>query len=169
MAMKVSDMPLFLRRNEIDGFIAWAPHPTRAVAQGFGHELLTSHDIMPGHQCCVLVTRESTLKNDSEIASKVLQVYLEAYEWFRNNPAESMEMLVKNTGIAEDTVLESLKLVSYPNPPFVNVPSMEMLARALIENDLIKTIKAEDVVPFVNSLYRPELLEKLTGTKRPGT
>ena len=29
-AMKVSDMPIFLQKGEIDGFIAWAPHPARA-------------------------------------------------------------------------------------------------------------------------------------------
>ena len=102
--MKVSDMPLFLQKGEIDGFIAWAPHPTRAVDLGYGHQILTSHDILPEHQCCVLVTKGEMLKKDPETVRKVVKIYLKAYEWFINNQDEAVAMMAKNTGMKEEVI-----------------------------------------------------------------
>ncbi|MCL1940108.1 MAG: ABC transporter substrate-binding protein [Desulfovibrionaceae bacterium] len=167
MSMKVSDMPLFLDKKEIDGFIAWAPHPSRAVALGYGHELLTSHDMMPGHQCCVLLTTEKTLKEDPETVEALLKVYLEAYRWFLDNQDESVAIMAKSTGMDENIVRAALKTVKYPYPPFVNTASMKSMAADLIEQDKIVNVKVADLDAFIKSLYRPELLEKLTNTKAP--
>ena len=166
-AMKISDMPLFLQKNEIDGFIAWAPHPARAVEDKLGHELLTSHDMMPGHQCCVLVTKESALRGDPETANIVLKVYLDAYKWFLDNQEESLQLLAKSTGMAEDIVRQALKTVVYPYPPYCNVASMQSMLRNLIETDKIAPIQEADLAFFTQDLCRLELLEKITGTTRP--
>jgi NitT/TauT family transport system substrate-binding protein len=165
--MKVADMPLFLQHGEIDGFIAWAPHPTRAAEHGFGHKLLTSHDMMPGHQCCVLVTRKDTLRNDLETVSVVLKIYLDAYKWFLDNQNESVKMMAKATGMSEAIVRKALKTVKYPDPPYCNMASMRAMAQGLIETDKITSVKAADLSPFMKSLYHPELLEKFSGARQP--
>jgi NitT/TauT family transport system substrate-binding protein len=157
MAMEVADMPLFLKNGEIDGFIAWAPHPAKAVAQKYGHELLTSQNMMPGHQCCVLVTTESILDEDPETANKLLQVYLDAYKWFMDNQDESVKLLAKNTGIAEDIIRQALPTVNYSYPPYCNESSLQTMAQSLIETGRI-TLKEEDLEPFLESLYQPQLL-----------
>jgi len=166
-AMKVSDMPLFLQQGEIDGFIAWAPHPARAVERRFGHELLSSQAIMPGHQCCVLVTRADTVQNDPDTVNKLLRAYLDAYRWFLDNQDETVKMMAKAIGIQENIVRAALKTVKYPYPPYCNVASMRSMARGLVETDKITTVKAADLAPFIQDLYRPELLEKISGAKQP--
>jgi NitT/TauT family transport system substrate-binding protein len=166
VTMDVSDMPLFLHRKEIDGFIAWAPHPARAVDQKYGHELLTSHSMMPGHQCCVLVTKESTMQDDPETVNKLLKVYLDAYEWFLGNQDESIKLMAKNTGMPESVVRHALDTVRYNYPPYCNMASIQSIAHSLIETGRIAT-KEEDMVPFIKSLYHPQLLENISGTKQP--
>jgi NitT/TauT family transport system substrate-binding protein len=41
--------------NVFNGYIAWEPTPSQGVIQANGSVLATSHDILPNHQCCVLV------------------------------------------------------------------------------------------------------------------
>lgn len=164
--MKVSDMPIFLQKGEIDGFIAWAPHPARAVDLGYGHQILTSHDILPDHQCCVLVTKGEMLKKNPETARKVLQVYLKAYEWFLANQDESVEIMVRVTGMKEEVIREAMKTVKYPFPPFCNVPSLKLMVDGLVESGKIQKGNITSVDNFISDLYQPALLEEQVGKKQ---
>jgi NitT/TauT family transport system substrate-binding protein len=166
--MKVADMPLFLQKREIDGFIAWAPHPARAIDHLIGHALLTSHDMSPSHQCCVLATKESTLQGDPETVTTLLKVYLDAYRWFLDNQEEAIQLLVKNIGMSEDVIRQAIKTVNYPYPPYCNVASLQRMVRGLLATDGIPPMEDDELAPFLKSLYRPELLESVSGTGRPG-
>jgi len=164
-SMKVSDMPIFLQKGEIDGFIAWAPHPARAVDLKYGHELLTSHDVFPGHQCCVLVTKGALLKEDAKTVRTVLQTYLEAYQWFRGHTDEAIQMVMKNTGMSEQVVRNAMKTVQYPDPPYVDLPSMKQMAKGLVESGKLQAKMISDMDGFMNTLYQPQLLQELLGKK----
>ena len=158
--MKVSDMPIFLKKGEIDGFIAWAPHPSRAVALGYGHILLTSADILPGHQCCVLVAKGELLQKDPETVRKVMSAYMEAFDWFRAHRDEAIAMMAKYTGMDEKVVRMALKSVVHPYPPYADVPSMKMMADGLVKGGKIQKGVIKDMDQFVAGLYRPEFLDK---------
>ena len=162
MSMKVSDMPLFLDKGEIGAFISWEPHTARAVANGFGKIMYTSHDMMPGHQCCVLATLEKTVKEDPELVKTFLKVYLEAYKWYLENPDEACKMVMKATGMTEDVVRTAMKGVLYPAVPHVNVESVASMVEGLIATKKITAIKKEEISGFVQALYNPTFLNDLT-------
>ena len=165
MSMKVSDMPLFLDKGEISAFVAWQPHCARAVANNFGKILYTSHEMMPGHQCCVLAALQSTVKKDPELVKTFMKVYLEAYKWYLENPDESCKMVMKATGMTEDVVRTAMKGVLYPPVPYVNDKSIAYMVEGLIATKKITAIKKEQIADFVNDLYNPSFLEALTTTK----
>jgi NitT/TauT family transport system substrate-binding protein len=165
-SMKVSDMPIFLQKGEIDGFIAWAPHPARTVDLKYGHELLVSHDIYPEHQCCVFVAKGALVKNDKELVRTVLQTYLEAYNWFLGHKEEAVAIVMKNTGMSESVIRTSMSTVKYPDPPFCNVASIKMMAEGLIDSGKIQKGAITDLDGFLKEMYRPQLLEELTGKKQ---
>jgi len=162
VVMEVSDMPTFLKEKEIDGFIAWEPHPSKALDQKAGHELLTSRDMMSGHQCCVLATLEDTLRSDPETVDRVLGVYLDAFGWIEENRAEAIKLMAKNTGMTEEIVHRALEGVSHSFPPYCNTESMRAMAQGLVEASRM-TIKEEELDSFVDGLYRPEFLDKIFG------
>lgn len=166
MTMKVSDMPLFLSKGEIDGFIAWAPHPSRAVSQGFGHILLNSHEMMPGHQCCVLITTDKMLKDDNDTVKKIVKIYLDAYKWCLDNQKEAIAMVAQATGMTEDVVADAMKTVKYPFPPYPDIPSMEKMAIGLIETGKMTTVTLDGVKKFVEGIYRPEILNSLVNSPK---
>jgi len=164
--IEVTDMPVFLKKGEIDGFIAWAPHPAYAVSQKLGHELLTSGDILPGHQCCVLAAMEDSVKNGRDTVYKVLEVYLDAYVWFLENPEESIEIMVKTTGINEKIIHRAISTVNYTYPPYCNADSIKSMARSLAEAGRI-IINTDTPDTFVESIYLPELMDAITAGGRP--
>jgi len=159
-------MPDALQKKEIQGFIAWAPHPAKAVALGIGRELLTSHDMMPGHQCCVLATRENVIADSPETVDDLLKAYLEAYRWFLANQDESIRMMAKETNMDEAIIRRALATVQYLDPPWCDTDSMEKIAQGLIE---AKKDEAGEINPaaFIRDLYRPERLEAISNARRP--
>lgn len=157
--MKVSDMPIFLKKGEIDGFIAWEPHPSRSVDFGYGHILLTSADLMPGHQCCALVAQGELLKKRPEVVAKVMAAYMEAFQWFRSHRDEAIAMMVQATGMKEAIVRSALKTVKHPYPPFADVASMKVMAGGLIKGGKIQPGAVPNVDKFIKELYHPEVLE----------
>jgi len=164
-SMKVSDMPIFLQKGEIDGFIAWAPHPARTVDLKYGHELLTSHDILPEHQCCVFVAKGGLVKSDPDLVRKVLQTYVEAYKWFFEHKDEAVGIVCKATGMSEAVVRAAMKTVQYPDPPLCNVESMKLMAQGLAESGKIQKGTIADMDGFMKDLYRPQLLEEIVAKK----
>jgi hypothetical protein len=44
---------------------------------------------------------------------------------------------------------------------------MQSMAQGLIASGKITSIKEAALAPFMKSLYRPELLEKISGAKQP--
>jgi len=160
VTVDVSEMPNILENGDIDGFIAWAPYPANAVLNGVGRELLTSRDMMPDHQCCVLVTKESTLKDNRKTAKKLLEIYLDAMGWFLGHPEESRKLLAKYTGLDEAVISLAGDTVNYVYPPYCNADSMLTMAEGLVETGRI-SIDESDLATFVDSLYHPELLDEI--------
>ena len=167
MSMKVSDMPLFLQKGEIAGFIAWQPHAARAVAHNFGKIMYTSSDMMPNHQCCVLVTPAAKVKEDPELVRTFMKVYLDAYKWFLEHPEETVQMTMKVTGMSEDIIREAVKSCKYAPVPYCDVESIKAVTEGLISTRKIVSIKKDQVPQFMEELYNPSFVEELTGTKRP--
>ena len=158
--MKVSDMPLFLQKGEIDAFVAWEPHVSRAEGLGYGHVLLTSQDVLPNHQCCVLVSREKTVNADPQMAADVLDVYLEAMAWFDQNREEARRMISKATGIKAEDVAKAMERVTYPEPPYLDETSMVMLVDSLVSSKKIKKEHVPDSAAFVKNMVLRDMLEK---------
>ena len=167
MSMNVTDMPVFLQRGEINGFIAWAPHPSAAEAQKLGHELLSSRDMMAGHQCCVLATSQDFMQNEPAVVENVLDIYHDAYKWFMANTDESIKMVAKATGKSEDIIRIAINTVSYPYPPFCDRANMRNMAQNLIEIGRITSVKSAELDSFIESLYKPAMLEKISGLRQP--
>lgn len=157
--MKVSDMPIFLKKGEIDGFIAWAPHPSRSVDFGYGHILLTSAELMPGHQCCVLAAQGELLTKRPDVVKKVVAAYMEAFDWFRSHRDEAIAMMVHATGMKESIVRNAMKSVKHPYPPFADAASMKLMAAGLIKGGKIQASAVPNLDKFIKELYHPEFLK----------
>jgi NitT/TauT family transport system substrate-binding protein len=151
--MKVTDMPIYLKKGEIDGFIAWEPHCSRSVDMGYGHFLLDSHDILPGHQCCVLVVQGKLIRNEPGTVRKIMRAYMRGMGYLITHPEESKELMVKYTQLSTKVVDMALPTVKHVYPPHVNVPSLKVMAEGLIKGGKIEKTRVPDIDKFVAKSY----------------
>jgi len=156
--MSVPDMPMFLKKGEIDGFIAWSPHNVKTEKLGYGHILLTSHDILPGHQCCVLVARGELLREEPELVGKVMKAFMKAYHYEQENHDETIDLVVKYTNAPKDVVTKAWGLTPHPYPPYASIESLKMQAEGLVKGKKIQEGVIINMDQFIAEVYHPEFL-----------
>lgn len=107
------EMLTALMAGQIDGFVAWEPYPSKAVALGLGRIHSTSTEIWPNHPCCVLVVSEAFMKARPEDSLALRRAHQRATEFIRAHPDESVRLAVKFTGMDESVVKQALGRVTY--------------------------------------------------------
>uniref|UniRef100_I2PX06 ABC-type nitrate/sulfonate/bicarbonate transport system, periplasmic component n=1 Tax=Desulfovibrio sp. U5L TaxID=596152 RepID=I2PX06_9BACT len=113
------EMLTSLQAGQIDGFIAWEPYPSRAVAQGIGTVLSSSADIWPDHPCCVLAATTTLVKDRSQEALALIRAHKRATAFIREQPDQAVAIAVKYTGMSEAVVRLALPHVTYTETPSV--------------------------------------------------
>ena len=119
MVVSPPEMLTALQAGQIDGFIAWEPYPSRAVAQGFGTVLASSADIWPGHPCCVLAATTAVVQNRSQEALALLRAHKRATAFIREQPDKAVAVAVQYTGMSESIVRLALPQVTYTETPSI--------------------------------------------------
>ncbi len=157
--IKVSDMPIYLSKKEIAAFIAWEPICTNAVEMGYGHAVYASKDIFPGHQCCVFAVRGKWIREKPEKVQRLTNLYVESMRYFQKNRDEMLKVVSRKTQISEKALNEALKVVGYPDPPYVHVESLRVFAKELIEAQKIEASKVPDVEKFVAEIYNDKFIK----------
>ncbi len=113
------EMLTALQGGQIDGFIAWEPYPSRAVAMGIGTVLASSADIWAGHPCCVLAVNDTLAAKRPQTAQALLRAHRRATACIRDHPGEAVAVAVKYTGMDPAVVRRAIGQVAYTERPSV--------------------------------------------------
>lgn len=113
------DMLTALQAGQIDGFIAWEPYPSRAVAQHFGTVLASSADIWPDHPCCVLAATTALIAERNQEAKALVRAHKRATAFIREQPERAVAIAVAYTGMSEAIVRLALSQVTYTETPSI--------------------------------------------------
>ena len=117
MVLSPPEMLTALQTGQIDGFIAWEPYPSRAVAQGIGQTLAPSAAIWPGHPCCVLVAGTEFIQKHPSESRALLRAHRKATAFIHDHPDAAVAVAVKYTGMDEAVVRLALGHVTYTETP----------------------------------------------------
>jgi NitT/TauT family transport system substrate-binding protein len=157
--IKVSDMPIYLQKKEISAFIAWEPHCANTVHLGYGHSIYTSRDIFPGHQCCALGVQGKLIRERPDMVEKVTKVYLDTFQYFNAHKEEMIKLMSEKTLMPIKVMKEAVEFCGYPNPPYVNVESLKIFTRELIDAKKIEPHKVPNVDKFVAEIYNDKFIK----------
>jgi len=111
--VKPPEMLAALDTRQIDAFIAWEPHVTKAVTKGIGRVLLPSSQIWKDHPCCVVAFEGSVARERPGVVQAFLRAHVRATELIRANPEEAVRIGVQYTGMDEPTVRQALGNIIY--------------------------------------------------------
>lgn len=149
---RIADLVLQYGKGEIDGFIGWEPYPSLAIYQYNASVLLTSHDIMPNHQCCVLVTTEKIFSTRPDLVAKVLSVHNAAIDFILNNPIAAKNIAVNRTKLPEPVVEMALSRIKFTKT--VNVDSIKTFLSEMINLGMIKNVDKNQIDEFIKDFVK---------------
>ena len=168
---KVTDLIMYFQKGEIVGYIAWEPHPTRAVVEKIrgAHVLIISHEILAGHQCCVLAVRGDWVREAPHIVRRIVRWHMKAQKWVLEHPNETEEIIANYSGLSIDLVKEAHPIVEHPYPPYVDLPSCKIMVEGLIATGKIKEETVPSIDEFIGKSINNSFVEELDQELRPPT
>jgi NitT/TauT family transport system substrate-binding protein len=113
IVIKPPEMLAALETGQIDAFIAWEPHATKAVTKGIGRVLLRSSEIWQGHPCCVVAFEGTVAKGRPAVVQSFLKAHARATAFILANTDEAVRIGVQYTGMDEATVRAALGNITY--------------------------------------------------------
>ena len=113
IVIKPPEMLAALETGQIEAFIAWEPHATKAVTKGIGRVLLRSSEIWKGHPCCVVAFEGAVAQGRPAVVQAFLRAHARATAFIIANPDEAIRIGVQYTGMDEATVRAALGNITY--------------------------------------------------------
>ncbi len=113
IVIKPPEMITALESSQIDAFIAWEPHATKAVTKGVGRVLVLSSQIWKGHPCCVVVFEGSVAHDRPTVVQAFLRAHARATAFILANTDEAVRIGVQYTGMDGKTVRAALGNITY--------------------------------------------------------
>jgi len=113
IVVKPPEMITALESSQIDAFIAWEPHATKAVTKGVGRVLLPSSQIWKGHPCCVVAFEGSVARDRPAVVQSFLRAHAKATAFILANQDEAVRIGVQYTGMDEKTVRAAFGNITY--------------------------------------------------------
>jgi len=141
IVIKPPEMIVALETSQIDAFIAWEPHPSKAVTKGVGRVLLNSGKIWKDHPCCVVAVEESFRKENPQAVRAFLKAHLRATEFIKKNPEEALRIGMKYTGMDEATIRAALKNIEYAT--FIKEEDVKEYAKYLQGFGYVKALNVD--------------------------
>lgn len=159
----MASLPLAFEKGEIDAFIGWEPFIAEVSAKGLGNVIYTSHDILPGHQCCVLYVSGKIFREHKDIAKKLIRIHLKAMKFINEQTEVAQQIFANSTGTAMNVIQDSWKRMIWDY--HLNMTSIKIFANYLIERGTIKSEDVPDMEGFINSAIDMQLLKEIEATE----
>jgi len=154
-------LPLAFETGDIDAFIAWEPFAAEVVAKpgSVGHIVYTSRDILPNHQCCVLYVSGKILREQRDLAKRLIRIHLRAMEFASEQAETAQQIFANRTGKALNVVQESWERMIWDYN--LNVTSMKTFVNYLLEQGKINPADVPNVDDFINASIDQTLLAEV--------
>lgn len=157
IVIKPPEMIVALGAKQIDAFIAWEPHPSKAVTMGIGKVLISSGMIWKDHPCCVVAVDNAFRQDNPETVKSFVRAHVKATEYIRKNPDEALRIGIKYTGMDEATVREAIRHISYHN--LAKEGDIKEYVKYLVKFGYVKPM---DVDAFAREYLDMEIVKDLT-------
>ena len=142
IVIKPPEMIVALNAKQIDAFIAWEPHPSKAVTMGIGKVLISSPMIWKDHPCCVVAVDERFYKENPQVVKSFLKAHVRATAYIKKNPEDALRIGMKYTGMDEATVREAISHIQYHY--FAKEDDIKEYVRYLLKFGYVRSINVDE-------------------------
>lgn len=108
LSVNIFMIPSTLASQKVDAYIAYEPYVTLSPYRDTGKVLMYSEDIMPGHPCCVIISRQDFIDQHPQDLQKFLDIHKNTTQFVNNNKNETAYLISKilttNPGLEEEAL-----------------------------------------------------------------
>jgi sulfonate transport system substrate-binding protein len=149
-----------LRNGDLDGLVMFSPTTDRAVVEGYAYYPpccdISSTEKFGGRNQ-ILAANTDFLK-DRQTAVGLLKAYMEAKDYYLQNPDKAIEVAVQISGVARDVVVEAFKHVTLDHR--VDVQTAVDIAKEGPKFGFTKADMSEKVPSYFDLSYLAEATGK---------
>ncbi|MFL0195282.1 ABC transporter substrate-binding protein [Clostridium sp. WILCCON 0269] len=144
--LQPADIKSSLLSNNIDAAVIWEPVVTQTVSTGTVDQIADGTGYKK--EVDVIIAQNSFLKQHSDIAVRLLKVLNKTAKWIEANPEETIKIISKDTGVAEDVLKPGFDKTSHSlNITDEGIQSVKDTAKFLRENKIIrKDVNVDDLI-----------------------
>lgn len=104
-----------VKAGDVDAGMVWEPHIVRAQQSGL-KVIARSHDLVPGHPCCRLVTQRAYTVEHPDTIKHFLRALLKAEKFGHDNRARAVDIITKYIKI-DRSLVDASYLNDQPTDP----------------------------------------------------
>jgi NitT/TauT family transport system substrate-binding protein len=153
------DLPLALKKGEIDAFIMWDPIPSQYIAENGGNIWLSQSKTPPFDKqyCCMLVVPGTQTASTPEVTKAISAAVTQAAEWVGQHPEETAQIELQGKYVPGTEKELSKELASYVWAPSGSKGQESLLTLAQSLQRLGILNKDTDPQRLVDTVYRADL------------
>jgi NitT/TauT family transport system substrate-binding protein len=154
-----TDLPLALKKGEIDAFIMWDPIPSQYIAENGGNIWLNQSETPPFDKqyCCMLVVPGSQVDADPDTTKALSSAVTEAVTWVGEHPDETAQIEIDGKWVAGTETELAEQIGSYGWEPSGSKGKESLLTLAQELQKLGILNDGTDPQQLVDTVYRADL------------
>jgi NitT/TauT family transport system substrate-binding protein len=158
---KVTDLPIFLEKGEIDAFSAWEWVAADAVyrAKGAAHYVL-KWPVVENAECIAMGGYGKYIQEHPDVVKRFMRAYLRGVKYAIDNKKDMPPLLAKMFDRPEEMLRMALENMTVEDPD-INLPSVKIMVEDAIDGGRIKKEAVPDIDAFMKKIIDQTMLKGL--------
>jgi NitT/TauT family transport system substrate-binding protein len=157
---KLTDLPIFLEKGEIDAFTCWEWVAADAVYRVKGAHYVLDWPVVPNAECIAMGAYGKFYRENPQAVKKFMRAYLRGVKFVIDNRQNMPATLSKMFDRPEPMLKMALAHFSVDNPD-IDMPSLKLMVQDALEGGRIKKDAVTDIDAFLAKYVDQTFLREL--------
>jgi NitT/TauT family transport system substrate-binding protein len=157
---KITDLPVFLEKGEIDAFSSWEWVAAETVYRVKGAHYVLKWPVVKNSECIAMGAYGKFYQEKPDVVKKFMRAYLKGVKFYADNRKEMPAYLAKMFNRPEEIVKMAMENDAVEDPT-INIPSVKLMVEDALETGRIKKEAVPDIDAFLKKYIDQTLLMEL--------
>lgn len=157
---KITDLPVFLEKGEIDAFTGWEWPAADTVNRVKGAHYVLNMPVIENAESVAMGVNGKFYKENREVVKKFVRAYLKGVKYYNENKDEGQALMAKMINRPVEVAKMALGNIIVDKPE-IDLPSVKFAVQDAIDTGKIKKEAVPNVDVFVNKYIDQSLVVEL--------
>jgi len=157
---KITDLPVFLEKGEIDAFSSWEWVAAETVYRVKGAHYVLKWPVIKNSECIAMGAFGKFYQENPDVVKKFMRAYLRGVKFYIENKKDMPAILGKMFNQREEVVRMAMENDAVEDPE-INIPSVKLMVEDVLEAGRIKKEAVPDIDAFLKKYIDQTFLKEL--------